>query len=250
MIDRPSRCWCVASPANLQSWLCCTATKIIQIARGSFVADSPVISRIKASRIYHETHIPTFQSQARTHARLSDAHENAWRPRSDRCTSRQRPQAPGRLSPLSTGPSQFSVLELALVQRLQTRPQFQAVLAGAIVARTTHFALHRNALDARGLQIQPGKLVDAPVLFPIQDIWIGAMVPKRWAKRAVTRNAIKRQIYTVSADFLHQYLPAAFVVRLRRGFSRTEFVSASSEPLKQAVRAEVQALMQAGVNAP
>jgi ribonuclease P protein component len=27
------------------------------------------------------------------------------------------------------------------------------------------------------------------------------MVPKRWAKRAVTRNAIKRQIYTVSAGF-------------------------------------------------
>lgn len=139
---------------------------------------------------------------------------------------------------------------MALVQRLQTRPQFQAVLAGAIVARTMHFALHRNALDAKAAQTQPGKSVDAPALFPIQDRWIGAMVPKRWAKRAVTRNAIKRQIYTVSADFLHQYPPAAFVVRLRRDFSRTEFVSASSEQLKQAVRAEVQALMQAGAKAP
>src|SRR5665647_2181537 len=77
-----------------------------------FFADRPVISRIKASRIYHETHIPTFQSQARTYARLSDAHENAWRPRSDRCTSRQRPQAPGRLSRLLS--SRF-----ALVQRLK-----------------------------------------------------------------------------------------------------------------------------------
>lgn len=139
---------------------------------------------------------------------------------------------------------------MALVQRLQTRPQFQAVLAGALVARTTHFALHRSALNAKGLQTQTGKLVEAPVLFPIQDQWIGAMVPKRWAKRAVTRNAIKRQIYTVSADFLHQYPQAAFVVRLRRDFSRTEFVSASSERLKQAVRAEVQALMQAGAKAP
>jgi ribonuclease P protein component len=135
------------------------------------------------------------------------------------------------------------------VQRLQTRPQFQAVLAGAIVAKTMHFALHRNALDARAVQAQPGKRLDVPALFPIQDFWIGAMVPKRWAKRAVTRNAIKRQIYTVSADFLHQYPQAAFVVRLRRDFSRTEFVSASSEQLKQAVRAEVQALMQAGAKA-
>lgn len=70
------------------------------------------------------------------------------------------------------------------------------------------------------------------------------MVPKRWAKRAVTRNAIKRQIYTVSAGFSHQSPQAAFVVRLRRDFSRTEFVSASSEQLKQAVRAEVRVLMQ------
>lgn len=72
------------------------------------------------------------------------------------------------------------------------------------------------------------------------------MVPKRWAKRAVTRNTIKRQIYTVSADLSHQYPEAAYVVRLRREFSRTEFVSATSDLLRQAVRAEVVALMQAG----
>lgn len=75
------------------------------------------------------------------------------------------------------------------------------------------------------------------------------MVPKRWAKRAVTRNAIKRQIYTVSADFSHQYPEAAYVVRLRRDFSRKEFISATSEQLKQAVRDEVTALMQAGARA-
>ena len=76
------------------------------------------------------------------------------------------------------------------------------------------------------------------------------MVPKRWAKRAVTRNAIKRQIYAVSTDFSHQYPEAAYVVRLRRDFSRKEFVSAMSESLKLAVRAEVQALMLAGSRAP
>jgi ribonuclease P protein component len=139
------------------------------------------------------------------------------------------------------------------VQRLQTRPQFQAVLAGAIVAKTTHFALHRNALDAKPVQAEPGQLADvlaAKPLFPVQDVWLGAMVPKRWAKRAVTRNAIKRQIYTVSADFSHQYPQAAFVVRLRRDFSRKEFISATSEQLKLAVRTEVLALMQAGAKAP
>jgi ribonuclease P protein component len=130
------------------------------------------------------------------------------------------------------------------LQRLKTRPQFQAVLAGATVAKTTHFALHRNALDAKATQNQPGKRVAALALFSVRDLWIGAMVPKRWAKRAVTRNAIKRQIYTVSADLLLQFPPAGLVVRLRRDFSRQEFVSASSEQFKQAVRNEVQVLLQ------
>jgi ribonuclease P protein component len=135
------------------------------------------------------------------------------------------------------------------LQRLKTRPQFQAVLAGAIVAKTTHFALHCNALDAKAMQNPPGKRVDAPALFPVRDLWVGAMVPKRWAKRAVTRNAIKRQVYTVSADMLLQFPPTGLVVRLRRDFSRVEFFSASSEQLKQAVRSEVQALLQTLVQA-
>ena len=136
------------------------------------------------------------------------------------------------------------------MQRLKTRPQFQAVLAGTIVAKTPHFVLHRNVLAAKAVPNQSIKQVDAPVLFREQDMWIGAMVPKRWAKRAVTRNAIKRQIYTVSAEFSPLYPQAAFVVRLRSSFSRTEFVSAVSDLLKQAVRAEVQALMHAGALAP
>ena len=136
------------------------------------------------------------------------------------------------------------------MQRLKTRPQFQAVLAGTIVAKTLHFVLHRNVLAAKAVPNRAGKQVDAPVLFREQDMWIGAMVPKRWAKRAVTRNTIKRQIYTVSAEFSHLYPQAAFVVRLRSSFSRTEFVSAVSDLLKQAIQTEVQALMQAGALAP
>lgn len=135
------------------------------------------------------------------------------------------------------------------MQRLQTRPQFQAVLAGAIVAKTRHFALHRNALNAMNAQTVAAKTHATPALFPVQDTWVGAMVPKRWAKRAVTRNAIKRQIYTVSADFLPLYPQAAWVVRLRQDFSRKEFVSASSDALVQAVRSEMLALMRAGAPA-
>jgi ribonuclease P protein component len=121
-----------------------------------------------------------------------------------------------------------------------------------MVAKTTHFALHRNVLTASSpapksagsaavtIDASSGAPKAGPaLLFPSSDLWLGAMVPKRWAKRAVTRNAIKRQIYTVSADFSPADVPAAFVVRLRRDFARKEFVSASSELLKAAVRSEL-----------
>ncbi len=142
------------------------------------------------------------------------------------------------------------------MQRLKTRAQFQAVLAGETVARSEHFALHRSRLPygERGVAGNTASnVVETSVqciklqpLFPVLDLWIGAMVPKRWAKRAVTRNAIKRQIYTVSADFSPKQRQAAFVVRLRRDFSRKVYLSASSDLLMQAVRTELLTLMQEG----
>lgn len=123
----------------------------------------------------------------------------------------------------------------SIVQRLKTRSQFQAVLAGATLAKTTHFALHCCVLDL------PAD-AEAPALFPLQAVWLGAMVPKRWAKRAVTRNAIKRQIYNVSADFEPVLSQRAHVVRLRSAFDRAHFISATSDVLKDAVRAELQQL--------
>ena len=134
------------------------------------------------------------------------------------------------------------------MQRLRTREQYEAVLAGATVARSAHFVLHRCAL-------QPVKAVQAPVqtptgpgsagsqaLFAVQEPWIGAVVPKRWAKRAVTRNTIKRQIYAMAHDAAAGLPMAAHVVRLRAGFDRQQFHSAMSEPLKRAIRAELQGL--------
>jgi ribonuclease P protein component len=126
------------------------------------------------------------------------------------------------------------------------------VMNGQTVSRTPHFALHRVALppilppesaqavlpDASKPQ---SKLVSKP-LFAVQDTWLGVVVPKRWAKRAVTRNTIKRQIYAVSTDSGCALPVAAHVVRLRAGFDRAEFISATSDKLKIAVRAELQHL--------
>ena len=125
-------------------------------------------------------------------------------------------------------------------------------MAGSTVSRTTHFALHRTGLQAPGGEstepVPPPDGNSGPgsersqALFAVQAVWLGALIPKRWAKRSVTRNAIKRQIYTVSQQFETRLPMAAHVVRLRAGFDRKQFVSAVSPALKQAVRAELQQL--------
>ncbi|PUE57432.1 ribonuclease P protein component [Limnohabitans sp. 2KL-17] len=136
------------------------------------------------------------------------------------------------------------------MQRLKTRPQFQAALAGGTVSRTSHFALHRlnltNPTDKPSATAEPCVPASSPeqALFGLFDVWLGAMVPKRWARRAVTRNAIKRQIYNVSERFCDRLPMAAHVVRLRATFDRQQFISATSEPLKLAVRQELEQLFE------
>ncbi|RKJ95648.1 ribonuclease P protein component [Alicycliphilus denitrificans] len=134
------------------------------------------------------------------------------------------------------------------MHRLKTRAQFQAVMAGGAVSRTAHFALHRLGLAAAGAaSAGPGQ--ESQALFAVPQgqpgVWLGAMVPKRWARRAVTRNAIKRQIHAVAAGFEPRMPQAAHVVRLRAAFDRKHFVSATSDALKAAVRAELQQLFAA-----
>lgn len=112
---------------------------------------------------------------------------------------------------------------LSSVQRLKTRPQFEAALSQRPLARTAHFSLHCCASAD-------------------SDLWLGASLPKRWAKRAVTRNAIRRQVYAVATSVENRLPRSVHVVRLRAAFDRKQFVSASSEQLKAAVRAELQQL--------
>jgi ribonuclease P protein component len=127
------------------------------------------------------------------------------------------------------------------VQRLKSKEQYQAVLAGTTVARTAHFAMHSSATDM--LAQKPAHATRPPsALFSTNGVWLGAMVPKRWAKRAATRNLIKRQIYSVASRYEPRLPLAAHVVRLRAGFDRQQFVSAASDQLKKTVRIEIELL--------
>lgn len=130
------------------------------------------------------------------------------------------------------------------MRRLKTRGQFQAVLAGDAIARTAHFVIHRARLDAIAFAPSSAETVSQSSLASPVALggWIGAIVPKRLAKRAVTRNAIKRQIFCACANAESALPAAAHVVRLRSGFDKAQFVSASSEKLKVALRHELQQL--------
>ena len=70
------------------------------------------------------------------------------------------------------------------------------------------------------------------------------MVPKRWAKRAVTRNLIKRQIYNIGQSQIKAPSHHTFLVRLRQRFDLDQFPSASSRDLQRLVHQELQQLFQ------
>lgn len=106
--------------------------------------------------------------------------------------------------------------------------------------------MHRMNLDTAD-----SAMASAPLqLFAVARLWFGAMVPKRWARRAVTRNLIKRQIYTLFAQQENALPTAAYLVRLRSGFDRADFQSAASAALRAAVRTELQHLLAKAARVP
>lgn len=114
-------------------------------------------------------------------------------------------------------------------------------MSAGYVARTPHFVLHQWQIPVKTF-VGSG-FEKAPALFLEGVTKIGALTPKRWAKRATTRNMIRRQIHAVSRDFEKGLKPTAYVVRLRASFNPQQFVSASSEAFKKAVREELQQLL-------
>jgi ribonuclease P protein component len=80
--------------------------------------------------------------------------------------------------------------------------------------------------------------------------WLGAVIPKRHARRSVTRNLLRRQIRAVMSDQLETLPAGLWLVRLRSPFAKAEFVSAASPLLRQAARAELQQLFTRAAQQP
>lgn len=105
---------------------------------------------------------------------------------------------------------------------------------------------HPQPVDESCLPVPPpapkgGRLVAR--IAAADRLWIGCVVPKRHARRAVTRNLMRRQIRSAFERAQVHLPPGLWVVRLRAGFPKDTFVSARSEALSRAVRSELDELL-------
>ncbi|GAA0744706.1 ribonuclease P protein component [Ideonella azotifigens] len=168
-----------------------------------------------------------------------------------------------------------------MIGRILRSADFQRVLAAPQRSRSAHFAVHyvasgpstarRPAAKAAPLACEPvvpqlspelstGGSPESQLLVdesspaaadPLPEgHWLGLVVPKRHAKRAVTRNLIKRQL---RAAMLHHMasLPAGlWVVRLRAPFDRQQFLSPASENLRECAHDEIAVLLTRAARSP
>ena len=146
-----------------------------------------------------------------------------------------------------------------MIGRIVRAADFERALKTTSQARSPHFAVHhlltspsrprRPVIPAPNAKLSTDP---APASAPVVDdpaprgCWLGVVVPKRNAKRSVTRSLLKRQIRFAMA---RQASPAAglWVVRLRAPFDRVAFPSAASLALAQAAAAELDRVLGAAM---
>jgi ribonuclease P protein component len=125
----------------------------------------------------------------------------------------------------------------------------KAMLAAPQLAKTVHFALHA----APAVEVAPElptdvapvrtESVDNSVLTAPLALAVALIVPKRHARRAVTRNLVKRQM----RDALRRHggvWRGRMLIRQRGAFAAQRFVSAASPALREEVRRELDALFE------
>jgi ribonuclease P protein component len=142
-----------------------------------------------------------------------------------------------------------------MIGRLQHRQDFERVLATAPCARSAHFALHHlhaqpnlGSKAADGLESKkictghpPTETDSVDNIVP--GHWCGSVIPKRHARRAVTRNLLRRQIRAAVQRYQAGLDRGLWLVRLRQPFSAKTYASADSRALRAAVASELDQLL-------
>jgi ribonuclease P protein component len=144
-----------------------------------------------------------------------------------------------------------------MVGRILRSADFERVLALRPCSRSTHFAVHHVAAGLSALakgrkqavesKLSTGDETSCPQ--PVDELpangwWLGLVVPKRHARRAVTRNLIKRQMRCVMTEQAEHLPQGLWVLRLKTVFDRSRFASPGSVALRQAARDELRGLLQ------
>lgn len=146
------------------------------------------------------------------------------------------------------------------MRTLVHKADFERLLAAPACARSAHFACHHAAgrpavpayrrarpaapeLSTGGAPVVPAVVDDRPEAAGPAGQWGGCVIPKRHAKRAVTRNLLKRQIRAAFDRHAGGLAPGLWVVRLKAPFVPAKFPSAASDALRSAARAELDTLL-------
>jgi ribonuclease P protein component len=139
-----------------------------------------------------------------------------------------------------------------MIGRLVHTVDIARVLATPPRSRSTHFAVHHVAASPakhrRGAAESELSTGDEPILaVPVDKMpghhWVGCVVPKRHARRAVTRTLLKRQIRAALGRHASALQPGLWLVRLRSPFVKTAFPSAASAALSSAACDELDRLL-------
>lgn len=113
------------------------------------------------------------------------------------------------------------------------------------LARSAHFLVHY--LDPGQLRTKLSTDPEAPARLrwhAVDDsaLMLGLVLPKRHARRSVTRVLLRRKIRSAVAERQHRMPPGGWVVRLRAPIDRSLFPSASSEALRLSLHEEMSTL--------
>jgi ribonuclease P protein component len=157
-----------------------------------------------------------------------------------------------------------------VIGRIVRSVDFERVLSAPSRARSAHFAVHhlearpsepkkpsthklstelsteQPSVENQAVDDAPGDASHTSPIPPLKGAWMGVVVPKRYAKRAVTRTLLKRQIRAAvqRQSEAGTGLPAGlWVVRLRSPFAVKDYPSAASDALRCAARGELDELM-------
>lgn len=142
-----------------------------------------------------------------------------------------------------------------MIGRIVATVDFERALGTPPRARSAHFAVHHLAGGPTPAN-RPAKAAEAELstgeapeqVKPVDDLtfptawWLGTVVPKRHARRSVTRTLLKRQIRSHLLAHRDRLAPGLWVVRLRAPFDRAEFASAASSALRRVAGIELDAV--------